>query len=88
MKYLNLLKNQSGGELKLGDTILVVGESQIMYDKKIYTYKGEEQFTPEPKGRVVFPTITRILLESMGTMIHIPFEVNKSNFRLVVKNDA
>ena len=29
MKYLNLLKNQSGGELKLGDTILKEGISPM-----------------------------------------------------------
>lgn len=85
MKYLNLLKNQSGGELKLGDTILEVGKSRIIYNKKTYIYMGEEQFTAEPKEGVVFPEITRIKLNDGVTEITIPFEANKSKFRLVVK---
>jgi hypothetical protein len=85
MKYLNLLKNQSGGELKLGDTILVVEQSQIMYNGKIYTYMGQEELTPEPNGQN-FPTITRIKLKNNTTEMIIPFETNKSKFSLVVKN--
>jgi hypothetical protein len=86
MKYLNLLKNQSGGELKLGDTTLEVGKSKIKYKEKTYTYMGEEQFTAEPKEGVVFSEITRIKLKNSVTEITIPFEANISEFRLVVKN--
>lgn len=85
MKYLNLLKNQSGGELKLGDTTLEVGKSRIVYNKITYTYMGEEQITAEPKEGVVFPEITRIILKNGTTEIAIPFEANISKFRLVVK---
>jgi hypothetical protein len=83
MKYLNLLKNQSGGELKLED--LTVGESQIMYYGKKYTYGGEQLFTPVSKGVKRFSPITRIKLVSEGTEMWVPFE-NGEKFTLVVQN--